>query len=148
MFSTVDCESCFFSMQVQLTPDLDTPDYQVLYKSPNYEIRSYASYNIAEVVMPPGSGPAAGTGFQELAGYIFGGNKESARMEMTTPVFSTGGGASASRMQFVLDSRPTVEDFPEPNSRGVMRKRESGGLRAALSFSGLPSDSDVRAAIP
>jgi hypothetical protein len=97
--------------------------------------------------MPPGSGPAAGSGFQELAGYIFGGNKASERMEMTTPVFSTGGGSS-SRMQFVLDSRPTLEDLPEPNSAEVACKQEEGGLRAATIFSGLPTDAEVRLTAP
>ena len=46
----------------------------MLRKAPEYEIRRYEGYMVAETAMPANSGPAAGTGFQELASYIFGGN--------------------------------------------------------------------------
>ena len=38
------------------------------------QIRQYSDFLVAEVGMPAGSGPAGGDGFNELAGYIFGGN--------------------------------------------------------------------------
>ena len=38
------------------------------------QIRRYSDFLVAEVGMPAGSGPAGGDGFNELAGYIFGGN--------------------------------------------------------------------------
>ncbi len=38
------------------------------------QIRRYEPYMVAEVDMPAGSGPAGGDGFNDLAGYIFGGN--------------------------------------------------------------------------
>ena len=59
---------------LQLTPDLDTPPYVVLKKTKEYEVRRYSSYLVAETAMPAGARPAGGSGFQELAGYIFGGN--------------------------------------------------------------------------
>ena len=42
------------------TPNLYTPQYQVLQKRGDYEIRRYESFLVAEVSMPPGSGPASG----------------------------------------------------------------------------------------
>lgn len=54
--------------QVQVTPDLETPDYVILFKTSTYEIRRYQKYTVAEVPMQPGSGPAGGGGFGELAG--------------------------------------------------------------------------------
>jgi len=40
--------------------------------------------------------PAGGSGFTELAGYIFGGNSQGLKMEMTTPVFTRTGDATSS----------------------------------------------------
>ena len=59
---------------LQQTPDLDTPPYTVLKKTREYEVRQYSSYLVAETNMPAGGRPAGGDGFQDLAGYIFGGN--------------------------------------------------------------------------
>lgn len=133
-------------MQVQLTPKLGTPAYSVLFKKDDYEVRRYERYNVAETSMGAGAGPAAGEGFTELAGYIFGGNEAEKKMDMTTPVFSTGGGGGGggSRMQFVLDSGVEPGAFPAPKSRDVERRSEAGGLRAVASFSGLPTDGEVR----
>lgn len=57
----------------QLTPSLDSPHYVVLKKTKEYEIRQYSPYLVAETSMP-GARPAGGDGFNDLAGYIFGGN--------------------------------------------------------------------------
>ena len=59
---------------MQTTPDLEQPRYTVLRKAAEYEIRKYEGYMVAETGMPAGSNPAAGDGFNDLAGYIFGGN--------------------------------------------------------------------------
>lgn len=42
------------------TPDLDTPQYQVLQKSRDYEVRQYSQFLTAEIPMPSGSSPASG----------------------------------------------------------------------------------------
>jgi len=97
--------------------------------------------------MPTGTRPAGGDGFNNLAGYIFGGNSRSAKMEMTTPVISTGGqqGPSGDKMQFPIESKygedPDV--LPLPNDARVTRKMEEGGVVAATSFPGIPLDFQV-----
>ncbi len=48
------------ALSLQLTPDLDTPQYSVLKKTREYEIRRYEPFLIAEVDMPPSSAPASG----------------------------------------------------------------------------------------
>lgn len=60
---------------LQTTPKLEGPKYVVWKKTKDYEIRRYSRYLAAEVSMPSNSKPASGEGFQELAGYIFGGNQ-------------------------------------------------------------------------
>jgi hypothetical protein len=95
-----------------------------------------------------GAGPAGGAGFNELAAYIFGGNREGARMEMTTPVLTSpsagGGGAS---MQFVMEpSRfSSPEQLPAPKDARVERRAEAGGFVAAVRFSGWPFEWEVAA---
>lgn len=71
------------------TPDLETPDYRVIFQDPagQYEIRKYAAYSVVQTTMAEnGNGTKA---FFSLAGYIFGKtNVEQQKMAMTTPVQS------------------------------------------------------------
>ncbi|KAK9824687.1 hypothetical protein WJX72_012392 [[Myrmecia] bisecta] len=138
---------------LQTTPSLDTPPYTVLKKTREYEIRKYKPYLVAETDMPSGSGPAAGDGFNTLAGYIFGGNDKRAKMEMTTPVISTGGqpGPEGGKMQFPMENKyggaygmdVAESGLPNPNSERVVRKLQEGGIIAATTFPGLPLDFEV-----
>ena len=68
-------ELMVISLLMQTSPRLESPKYVVLKKTKEYEIRRYSPYLAAEVSMPSDAKPASGTGFQELAGYIFGGNQ-------------------------------------------------------------------------
>ena len=156
------------------TPDLEGPRYTVLRKRRDYEVRRYEPYLIAEVAMPPGASPAAGgpccwrhpvtdidfplsnlphepcvhaagTGFNDLAGYIFGGNNSRQSMEMTTPVLTTAGqGAVEPKMAFVMESQYTLDSLPVPRDSKVdLRQVEGGKVLAAGTFSGLPLDFEV-----
>lgn len=132
-------------MQVQLTPAIETPRYMVLKRYKEYEIRKYEPYLVAETAMSPGAGPASGAGFNDLAGYIFGGNQQKMSMEMTTPVFTRvePGNASVS-MQFVMEGRyGDVASLPEPANPRVTRKAEEPRYVAAIRFSGWPLDFEV-----
>lgn len=95
-------------------PDLETPEYLVLRRYAEYEVRKYEPFLVAETRTSQSNGdtdddterlgaggmtglPSGGNPFGTLAGYLFGGNAEKKSMAMTTPVF-TGGG----KMQFVM----------------------------------------------
>lgn len=69
---------------------------------------------VAEMDMPANAGVADGTGFNDLAGYIFGGNTARERMEMTTPVITTPGGQDAApgTMQFVMENKCVLPRTP------------------------------------
>ena len=143
-------------LQPSLTPDLETPGYEVLSRRKDYEVRRYEEYAVAETPVRSSAGAAAGEGFNELAGYIFGGNAEGESMPMTTPVISWPAGArprtrgaggpeaeGEAGMQFVVRGG----DKPRPTSgSGVRLGNEAGGLVAALRFPGLPSDAEVLSA--
>ncbi len=74
-------------MNPMQTPNLDTPKYTILKKMADYEIRRYERFTTAEVIMPSESSPASGFGFNDLAGYIFGGNRE--QVQATTKCASS-----------------------------------------------------------
>ena len=108
----------------QWTPaGLETPRYDVLDARPTWEVRRYEPFSTVtrsmdvvatsaggeeeEASASKGSGTSA---FRELAGYIFGGNKEEKKMAMTTPVLTTlpelgqSSSPSSKTMSFVLPS--------------------------------------------
>jgi len=119
---------------LQRIPDgLETPTYKLLktnYKSKSlstrfYEIREYDPFSTCSVIMsqPTSSsgGSSPGSGFNSLAGYLFGKNQSSEKMKMTTPVFSSSTDTSSldgavKQMSFVLPSEywNQIENAPKP----------------------------------
>ncbi|KAK9834183.1 hypothetical protein WJX81_006360 [Elliptochloris bilobata] len=128
----------------QTTPGLDQPAYEVLRRAGDYEVRRYEPYVVAEVSMPASAAPASGTGFNELAGYIFGGNAGRQKMEMTTPVITTAGQPGAA-MRFPMERKlgTNAALLPTPNDLRVITRMEEGGVFASASFSGFPLDFEV-----
>ena len=107
----------------QWTPaGLETPRYDVIDARPTWEVRRYEPFSTVTrsmdvVATSAGGEEEASTGkgsgtsaFRELAGYIFGGNKEEKKMAMTTPVLTTlpelgqSSSPSSKTMSFVLPS--------------------------------------------
>lgn len=62
---------------------------------------------MAEAPTSAGAGPASGSGFSDLARYLFGGNQEALGLQMTTPVFNevAPGSNTSVTMQFVMERR-------------------------------------------
>ncbi|KAJ9505733.1 hypothetical protein QJQ45_029267 [Haematococcus lacustris] len=134
------------ALSLQLTPSIETPEYLVLVKKADYEIRQLSPFLVATTQSGTHSGPASGMGFTTLAGYIFGGNQRGERLEMTTPVFSTvPPGSKSTSMEFVMERRFTdLSQLPEPNDpQNVAKGRFDGGIWAVARFSGWPLDRDV-----
>ena len=80
------------------------------------------------------------------AGYIFGGNDKKVAMEMTTPVYSSGGqsGPESNKMQFVMERRFAIDDnLPVPNSNKIQAKPQGDCIRAVITFGGFPLDFEV-----
>lgn len=70
---------------------LETPEYEVARRFDDAELRTYAPNIVAETEVVGTREAAASEGFRRLAGYIFGGNRGRARVEMTAPVTMGGG---------------------------------------------------------
>ncbi|HMA06340.1 MAG TPA: heme-binding protein, partial [Ramlibacter sp.] len=65
---------------------IEEPRFTVISQQQGFEIRDYAPYIVAEVVVPGPADEAGNTGFRILAGYIFGQNKGERKIAMTAPV--------------------------------------------------------------
>ena len=136
---------------------IEEPTYEVLRTFGDVELRQYAPYVVAEVVIPDGGGDAGNHAFPILAGYIFGKNKGDKKFAMTAPVTQTaaplkmamtapvtqaaaaGGGQL---VQFVLPKSVTLETAPEPVDPRVQLRLVPATQWAAIRYSGTWSQSN------
>jgi SOUL heme-binding protein len=130
---------------------IEEPAYEVVRRiGEDVELRRYAPYVVAEVVLQASTDDAGRQAFPILAGYIFGKNKvqqklemtapvtqraESVKLEMTAPVTQTAAPGGV-RVQFVLPRSVTLATAPEPLDPRVQLREEPASLRATLRYSG------------
>ncbi|CAO2834471.1 unnamed protein product [Amaranthus hypochondriacus] len=147
---------------------VETPKYEVIKSTNEYEIRKYPPSVIAEVTYDPSEmkGNIDG-GFTILANYIGAlGNPQNTKSEkvaMTAPVITQNnaekiamtapvitkteesGEKDMVRMQFILPSKyERAEDAPKPLDERVVIKEEGEKKYGAVKFSGLTSDGVVK----
>jgi hypothetical protein len=138
----------------------EEPDFQVVRKLDDaVEVREYAAYTVAEVVVAGPAVDAGGQAFPILAGYIFGKNKgdrkfamtapvtqaaEPIKLEMTAPVTqaTVPGGFL---VQFVLPKGVTLATAPEPLDTRVKLREVPPSRLAVIRYSGFWSDSNYNA---
>ena len=118
---------------LERTPkDLETPRYAVVDARRTWEVREYAQFSVCSTLMAEGGGPAS-SGFNNLAGYIFGKNAASQAMKMTTPVVTTPL-SSEKKMSFIMPSSywgQSLDGAPSPlPESGVLLEQNGGGLLA------------------
>ncbi|KAK9146932.1 hypothetical protein Sjap_006835 [Stephania japonica] len=146
-------------------PDLETPEFRVIVRRDQYEIREVEPYFVAETMMPGISGfdfNGASQGFNVLAEYLFGKNTKSESMEMTTPVFTRKAQSDGEKMEmtapvitkqsiyrdkwqmsFVMPSKYGA-DLPVPKDPSVKIKEVPRRIVAVSAFSGYVSDKEVK----
>ncbi len=107
------------------------------------ELRDYAPHVRAEVRVRGARSGAASTGFRKLAGYIFGGNDggddgAGAKIAMTAPVAQTpdADGEGVWTIAFTMPARWGLESLPAARDPAVTLRRDEGGRRLSLRFSG------------
>ena len=147
-------------MSPVLSHAIEEPAYEVLQKiGDDIEVRQYAPYVVAEVVIEADADEAGNLAFPILAGYIFGknqGQKEFAmtapvtqtaaptRLEMTAPVTQAAapGAAGSHVVQFVLPKGVTLESAPQPLDARVKLREVPASRIAAIRYSGFWSESN------
>jgi SOUL heme-binding protein len=130
---------------------IEEPAYELVRQiGDRVEVRRYAAYVVAEVVLDASAAEAGNQAFPILAGYIFGKNKGQRKLEMTAPVTQSaepvklamtapvtqGAVAGGMRVQFVLPRDVTLATAPEPLDARVRLREEPPALRAAIRYSG------------
>ena len=131
---------------------LEEPKYSVLKEYENFEIRNYASYLVAEVDIEGSYNKTGNEAFRILAGYIFGDNQSSTKMNMTAPVESeaiqssekmnmtapvfSNKNVNGYTYRFVMESKYTQETLPVPNNSKIRITEIKDRVMAVISFSG------------
>lgn len=138
---------------------IDEPTYAVVQTTDVFEVRQYAPYLVAEVLVPGPASEAGNQGFSLLGGYIFGKNKGERKLDMTAPVTQTpvapappielemtapvtqSASHSGFLVQFVMPKGYTLATLPEPLDARVKLREVAASRVAVIRFSGSWSQS-------
>ena len=134
----------------------EEPTYQVVRTLPAFEVRQYAAYTVAEVMVDGPASEAGSQAFPILAGYIFGKNKGEKKFEMTAPVTQTAvpvkmemtapvtqtAADGGFLVQFVLPKGVSAAGAPEPLDARVKLRDVLPAQVAVLRYSGFWSESN------
>ena len=117
---------------------LERPNFEVIQKADDVEIRDYAPYQVAscDVSDIKDLRQASSYGFQYLFNYISGQNAKSQKISMTVPVQQKPS-AGGWRISFVVPSDVQNAGAPNPMSSRVEIEDVPGVRVAALSYRGL-----------
>jgi len=144
------------SMLPTLGHAIEEPTYTTVRTLDGIELRDYAAYTVAEVLVNADASDAGNRAFPILAGYIFGKNKGErtfamtapvtqtaapVRMEMTAPVTQTAT-AGGFVVQFVLPKGVSVANAPDPLDARVMLREVAPQRVAVIRYSGFWSESN------
>lgn len=137
----------------------ETPPYDVVRSWPDAELRRYGPTIVAETRVEGVREDASTEGFRRLAGYIFGGNRARASIDMTAPVGQTAAGERIAMtapvgqvaegntwvVTFTMPSSWTLATLPIPNDSRVTLREVPGSLMLARQYSGSWSEASYTA---
>lgn len=129
---------------------IEEPSYEVLRSIDKVELRQYAPYVVAEVVLSASAENAGNQAFPILAGYIFGKNKGDRKFAMTAPVtqapvpvkldmtapVTQSAVPGGMRVQFVLPKDVSLDSAPEPLDPRVQLRLVPAARWAVIRYSG------------
>ena len=135
---------------------IEEPVHEVLRRIDKVELRQYAPYVVAEVLVTGPADKAGSLAFAMLAGYIFGKNKGDRKFAMTAPVTQTPvpvklemtapvtqtAAPGGYLVQFVLPRGVTLESAPEPIDARVKLREVPASRVAAITYSGFWSEAN------
>ena len=137
---------------------IEQPNYRVIDKKDDLEIRQYGAYIVAETFVEGDFGDSGNEGFQRLFRYITGGNQARAEISMTTPVAQRPGGQKIAMtapvgqvsegnghwISFMMPSQFTMATLPQPIDPRVRLREVPGQLMAVLRYSGFWGETRYR----
>jgi hypothetical protein len=142
------------------TMNIQTPVYEVMGKKPDYEIRLYEPYVIAETARKGNRQESLSSGFSELFQFISGNNVGRAKIRMTAPVLQSGeseaqkilmsapvlkyGDGGSSMIAFVMPPGSRLDELPQPKNPAVHLRVVPAHKVAVISFSGYATDAAIK----
>ena len=139
-----------------LMSQVEEAPYAVDHSEGPVEIRTYPPTIVAETTTTGDRKTAIREGFQIIAGYIFGANVGSRKVEMTAPVMQQRSlrgpsnqsieqaGVGAWKVRFVMPRTWTLDALPKPRDQRVSLKLLPAAKFAAIRFSGLARDASIK----
>jgi len=127
------------------TRNIETPNYVVVSRDGDIELRDYPAMTVAEVVRDGARGEALRGGFRPLAGYIFAKERGGEKIAMTAPVTQEPADGRRWRVRFIMPRDRSLEDLPEPARDDVRLVRTEPRRMAAVRFSGAWDDAVMAA---
>lgn len=130
--------------------DTPAPDYQIVSRDREFEIRLYPPLLLAETMVTGDYQQAGSIGFKRLAAYIFGANTRQTSLAMTTPVIREAAGEEIAmtapvlqqtegpqwRMAFVMPDGYKLDTLPIPLDADIVLKQQPAKKIAVLIYSG------------
>ena len=135
---------------------VEEPSYDVVQQLDGAEVRQYAPYVVAQVLVNGPADQAGNQAFPILAGYIFGKNKGARTFDMTSPVtqaavpvkldmtapVTQAEAPGGYLVQFVLPKGVTLATAPEPVDPRVQLRQVPGSRVAVIRYSGFWSQAN------
>ena len=121
----------------------EEPDYTVLKKESEIEIRQYKNFLTASIEIEGNRKEAIGKGFKFLFKYISGENKNKENISMTIPVMQKSSGNNKWNVSFVVPKKFDIKNAPQPDNVNIQLKNNSDLKVIAITFSGLFSDGNI-----
>ena len=125
--------------------DVEQPEYGAVVQDGDFEIRDYPAMVMAEVTRSGDRRDAVSKGFRPLASYIFASEREGEKIAMTAPVTQTpeAEGAKTWSVRFIMPSEYSLDTLPKPAGADVRLVEAPAQRRAAVRFSGHPTDEAI-----
>lgn len=134
----------------------EEPEYKVVRQLADIELREYAGYVVAEVLVAGSATQAGNLAFPILAGYIFGNNTDARKLAMTAPVTQAAAPVKLEMtapvmqnaapggfvVQFVLPKGTTLANAPTPLDARVALRAVPPHRVAVIRYTGFWSASN------
>lgn len=121
---------------------IETPEYRLIKKIENIEIREYPDLITASTIMGSSYSANSGNGFRKVAGYIFGGNERNERISMTSPVMVEM--SDTMKMSFIMPYGYEIDELPRPDNQDVIIESQGKRTLAVIRYSGYNSDNKMK----
>jgi hypothetical protein len=121
----------------------ETLSNQIIGSINTIDFKIYDKYSKASVNNKAYNMSSASRNFPVLANYIFGGNKDSLQMAMTSPVLYNM--SNKSSFSFIMPLKFDINDLPSPNSQKIFFETVKNQCIAVIKFSGFANEKNCAA---